>query len=87
MNDTTPSPADPPRRGRAAVIVGVLVLAALGLAGWKAWQLHGERSRAERAAESSQWQRFETRLDTLRSDSGFILIMMKALLTPLRPPM
>ncbi len=26
-------------------------------------------------------------LETLRSASGFILIMMKALLTPLRPPM
>jgi len=68
MNDTTPSPADPPRRVRAAVIVGVLVLGALGVAGWKAWQLHGERSRAERAAESSQWQGLETRLDTLRAD-------------------
>lgn len=68
MNDTTPSPANPPRRARAAAIVGVLVLGALGLGGWKAWQLHEDRSRAAQAAESNQWQALELRLDTLRAD-------------------
>ena len=68
MNDTTPSPANSPRRVRAAVLVGVLVLGALALGGWKAWQLQAERSRAAQAAESSQWQALEARLDTLRAD-------------------